>query len=156
MVWKTLRKEPVKDILRFVRDASSNGQAVHIGTDSLQSGRYTQFVTIVAILTPGKGGRVAYSREVTPRIASLRERLLKEVWRSVDLGLALEPHVKGELTISIDVNTSIKHRSTAYLQELTGLVVGQGFKVLVKPDAFAASHVADHVVRTLGKMPRAV
>lgn len=151
MKWKTLKEEIVPDIHQFIQD---NPGALHIGTDSLQTGRLTQFVTIVAILSANqKGGRVAYSREVVPRITSMRERLLKEVWKSVDLGMQLGPLVAGDLTISIDVNPEKKHKSSQYLQELAGLVVGQGFKLLTKPDAFAASHVADHVVRTLGKLP---
>lgn len=156
MKWKTLREEKIPDILQFIADNTREGQAVHIGTDSLQTGRFTQFVTIVAILTERKGGRVAYAREVVPRITSLRERLLKEVWKSVNLGLEISPLVAGDLTVSIDVNTVLKHKSSQYLQELTALVVSQGFKLLVKPDAWAASHVADHVVRTLGKLPAAV
>jgi predicted RNase H-related nuclease YkuK (DUF458 family) len=152
--WRTLREEPVPDILEFVKDASRNGQPVHIGTDSLQTGRFTQFVTVVVVLTPQKGGRVAYSREVVPRITSLRERLLKETWRSVELGMNLTNLVPGDLTVHIDANPVQTHKSSAYVQELVGLVVGQGFNALIKPDSWAASHAADHVVRTHGKLPR--
>ena len=70
-MWKTLGETKIPDILQFVAEASKDGQAVHIGTDSLQTGRFTQFVTVVVILTPRKGGRVAYRREVVPRITSL-------------------------------------------------------------------------------------
>ena len=155
-MWKTLGEIKIPDILQFVAEASREGQAVHIGTDSLQSGRFTQFVTVVVVLTPRKGGRVAYRREVVPRIASLRERLLKEVWKSVDLGLQFSPIVKGELAVHIDANPVVKHKSSAYVQELVGLVVGQGFKALIKPESWAASHAADHVVRTQGKVPAEV
>jgi uncharacterized protein len=129
---------------------------VHVGTDSLQTGRLTQFVTVVVILTPRKGGRVAYQREAVPRIHSLRERLLTEVWRSVDLGLQLSPLVKGDLSVHIDANPVVAHKSSAYVQELVGLVVGQGFKALIKPQSWAASHAADHVVRIHGKRPAGV
>lgn len=152
-MWKTLNDVRIADILQFVREASRDGQSVHVGTDSLQSGRFTQFVTVVVILTPRKGGRVAYRREVVPRIASLRERLLKEVWKSVDLGLQFSPIVKGELSVHIDANPVVTHKSSAYVQELVGLVVGQGFKALIKPESWAASHAADHVVRSRGKLP---
>lgn len=151
-MWKTLSDLRIPDILDFIRDASREGQAVHLGTDSLQSGRLTQFVTVVVILTPRKGGRVAYRREVVPRIKSLRERLLKEVWRSVDLGLQCSPVVPGELTVHIDANPVVRHKSSTYVQELVGLVVGQGFRALIKPEAWAASHCADHIVRTQGKL----
>ena len=146
-MWKTLSEVRIPDIQQFVRDASRDGQAVHVGTDSLQTGRFTQFVTVVVILTPGKGGRVAYRRAVVPRIASLRERLLKEVWKSVDLGLQFTSIVTGDLTVHIDANPVVAHKSSAYVQELVGLVVGQGFKALIKPHSWAASHTADHVVR---------
>ena len=154
-MWKTLDEVRIPDILQFVQDASRAGQEVHIGTDSLQAGRFTQFVTVVVILTPMKGGRVAYRRAVVPRITSLRERLLKEVWKSVDLGLQFSPIVEGHLTVHIDANPVVAHKSSAYVQELVGLVVGQGFKALIKPESWAASHTADHVVRRQGKLPRA-
>ena len=93
---------------------------------------------------------MAYRREVLPRITSLRERLLKEVWKSVDLGLQFSPIVKGDLTVHIDANPVVAHKSSAYVQELVGLVVGQGFRALIKPESWAASHAADHVVRRLG------
>ena len=152
--WKTVSGIPVESIEDYVSAASTAGQAVHIGTDSLQTGRYTQFVTVVAVLTPHHGGRAAYSREIVPRITSLRERLLKEVWRSVELGLALTGKVKGELTVHIDANPVVQHMSSRYVQELVGLVVGQGFKALIKPEAWAASHCADHIVRVLNANPR--
>jgi len=155
-MWKTLSEVKIPDIHEFVREASRAGQAVHVGTDSLQSGRFTQFVTVVVILTPGKGGRVAYRRETVPRITSLRERLLKEVWKSVDLGLQFSPIVKGDLTVHIDANPVVAHKSSQYVQELVGLVVGQGFKALIKPESWAATHTADHVVRARGKRPRTI
>ncbi len=155
-MWKTLTEIRIPDILQFVADASRNGQAVHIGTDSLQTRRLTKFVTVVVILTPQKGGRVAYRRDSMPRIASLRERLLTEVWRSVDLGLRCSPFVKGDLTVHIDANPVVAHKSSAYVQELVGLVVGQGFRALIKPRSWAASSCADHIVRSRGKLPAAV
>ncbi len=135
-MWRTLNEVKIPDIALFVGDASRDGQAVHIGTDSLQAGRDTQFVTVVVIRTPRKGGRVAYRREVVRRIRSLRERLLTEVWKSVDLALMLSPLVKGELTVHIDANPVTRHESSRYVQELVGLVVGQGFRALIKPDSW--------------------
>jgi predicted RNase H-related nuclease YkuK (DUF458 family) len=60
--------------------------------------------------------------------------------------------VKGELAVHIDANPVVRYRSSAYVQELVGLVVGQGFRAIIKPEAWAASHCADHVVRTQGKL----
>jgi hypothetical protein len=41
-MWKKLNETKVLDILHFVGEASRDGQAVYVGTDSLQRGRFTQ------------------------------------------------------------------------------------------------------------------
>lgn len=150
--WKTLSGIAIPEILRFVEEASANGRPVHIGCDSLQYSRFTGYVVVVAILNPPHGGRVAYCRESVPRIKSLRERLVGEVWRSVSLALELQAVVKGELTIHVDANPNAQFKSNAYVRELTSMVVSQGFRLMLKPDAWAASHAADWGVRHLGKM----
>jgi predicted RNase H-related nuclease YkuK (DUF458 family) len=119
--WRTLTGAPIGDVVDFVRDNAREGQAVYVGTDSLQLARHTRFVTVVAILTPRRRGRAIYRREVRPRIVSLRERLLREVWLSVELGLRLSPVVPGPLSVHIDANPVETHRSSRYVQELVGL-----------------------------------
>lgn len=151
--WKTLSGDKISDLSGWVRRASALGQEVHIGTDSLQTDGMTQFVTVVVIHTPGKGGRVAYTRSVVPKIGSLRARLLREVWESVDLGLVLSEAILGPLTVHIDANPEVQFKSSRYIQELVGMVMGQGFRSRVKPEAWAGSHVADHIVRHHGRIP---
>lgn len=145
--WRTLKNEPIADLRAFVTAAAREGQAVHVGTDSQQAGFHTCFVTVLAILTPGRGGRAGYVRDRVPRITSLRERLLREVWRSVELALSLDELVPGELTVHIDANPVTTSRSSLYVQELVGLVVGQGFRARIKPESWAATHAADHVIK---------
>jgi predicted RNase H-related nuclease YkuK (DUF458 family) len=146
--WRTVSGKPV-DIFEYVSDASARGEMVHIGTDSLQCGRVTKFVTVVAVLTEHSGGRAAYIQDTVPRITALRERLLQEVWKSVELGMELSPLIKGKLTIHIDANPDERHMSSKYVQELVGLALGMGFSAVIKPDSWCASHAADHVVRVL-------
>lgn len=153
--WKTITEKPVPDIREFVATTVRQGERlVHIGTDSLQGRRCTQFVTVLVILEPGKGGRVAYQRQLSPRIQSLRERLLKEVWFSVTLALEINDVLPASagLTVHIDANPVPSHRSSQYVHELVGMVVGQGFKAAIKPEAWAATHTADYVVRALGRV----
>jgi len=146
-MWKTLTGRPIGDVVDFVSEHAREGQVVHLGTDSLQRARHTRFVTVVAILTPGRGGRAIWTRETRPRIVSLRERLLREVWLSVELGLRLHPVVPGPLHVHIDANPIAQHKSSAYVQELVGLVVSQGFRAVIKPESWAASRAADRLVR---------
>lgn len=144
--WKILNGPSVSNIQQWVRDNSQQGQAVEVGCDSLQVGLYTDFVVVVVILTPGKGGRVAYCREKISRIKDLRQRLLAEVQRSINVGLELA-QVAPKLTIHIDANSQEQHMSSRWVEELAGYCVGMGFRAVIKPDAFVATTTADHVLR---------
>ncbi len=157
-MWRTLKGERVPDLTEFVALAIAKGhRRVDIGSDSLQIGRRTELVTVVALVNPGKGGRAVYRRETLPRIESLRERLLREAWLSVRLALDIQPilPVDVELTIHIDANPQPVHRSSRYVQELTAMVVSQGFRVAIKPAAWAATHAADYVLHAVAATTRA-
>lgn len=150
MSWKTLSGIVVPDILAWVRNATSEGQHLHIGTDSLQAGRTTQYVTVLVVHTPGKGGIIAYLKSETDRETSLRRRLSEETWRSIEMGIKASSIVGDRMTIHIDANPQPQHKSSAYVQELVGAVMGQGFAYRIKPESWCASHVADHLVRGKG------
>lgn len=151
--WKTLDGTTV-DITTVIKTelALRNDCEVHVGTDSQQQGTKTDFVTVVVIVRPTKGARVFYTRERVPRIKELRVRLTREAWMSTELAMELstppdigEALIKTEeLTIHVDANPDPRFKSSAYVQELAGMCVGQGFRVLLKPNAWAAQHVADH------------
>ncbi len=157
--WKTLGTRKAENLLEWVKANVKEGQVVHVGTDSLQTSRagkrYTQFVTVLIVLTPSKGGRVIYSRELVPEIKALRQRLMAEVWRSMEVALSIQDLVPGTLSIHIDANPKEKYNSSKYVQELVGMVVGNGFSAVIKPDSWAATHAADFIVRHHGKMPGA-
>lgn len=149
--WKTIDGKPVTDILSLIKETLATGtREIHIGSDSQQSGQFTEYVSVIVLLEKGKGGRAFYSQERVTRVKSLRERLLKEVWMSVNLGLELNAHMGEDtgLTVHVDANPNLKFRSSDHVKELTAMVVSQGFKTLLKPDSWAASHLADHVVKT--------
>lgn len=127
---------------------------VTIATDSQQRGKHTEYVTVVTVIRPGKGGRVFFTRELIPRVKTLRERLWNEAWRSSELAMELTatPDIGERMEIPIhavhiDANVDPKHKSSEYVQELVGLVAGMGFNAVVKPESWAASHAADHVVK---------
>lgn len=153
--WKTLAGQEVD--LRSAIEAELRAYPdleVTIASDSQQRGQNTEYVTVVTMIRPGKGGRVIFNRELIPRVRELRERLWKETWRSTELAMELTetPDIGERMpieisSIHIDANVDPKHRSSQYVEELVGLVVGQGFNAVVKPEAWAASHAADHAVK---------
>lgn len=148
--WKTINGEKIPNVLETIKSLLAEGdREVHVGSDSQQAGQFTEYVTVIVLLKKGQGGRAFYIREKVPRVKALRERLMREVWMSVNVGLELNAHMPetAGLTIHVDANPNLKFRSSDHVKELTAMVVSQGFQTVLKPDSWAASHLADHVVK---------
>ena len=156
--WKSLSGEAV-DLVSIVKETILESDVpveVHIGSDSQQFGKDTQYVTVLVVTRKGKGGRVFFTRERIPRVRTLRERLYREVWCTTELAMELTstPDLGGSdglmgapVTLHIDANPDPRFKSSEYVQELAGMCVGQGFNTLLKPDSWASSHAADHAVK---------
>lgn len=157
--WKTLSGEKISDLPLHLRNILGSGaKEIHVGSDSQQCGSKTSYVTVLVILTPQKGGIVFYTEEVVSRVRDLRERLHKEAWMSTELSMELTatPDIgeaivhEHDITVHIDANTEDgngKFKSARWAQELAGMATSQGFKTLLKPNAWAASNVADHMIK---------
>lgn len=150
--WLTLERVPVDDIVSEIGRLLHAGDRVfHVGTDAQKIDRRIEFVTCIVALSPGKGGRVYYTRLRKPprEVRTLRQKLFMEAWLSVETAMELDPHVPDTtpIVVHLDVNPDRRWASSRHINEVVGLVVGQGFEVLFKPDAWAASRAADHVVK---------
>ena len=150
--WMTLDREPVSDLVSVLGELIASGERVlHIGTDAQKIDMRVDFVTCVVVLTPKKGGRVFYTRVRKGRgeLRSLRQKLFTEAWMSLETAMELSPNVPEStpIVVHLDVNPDERWASSRHIHEVVGLVVGQGFEVLFKPDAWAASRTADHVVK---------
>ncbi len=149
--WRTLRNVRVVDILRTIGDLVERGYAVHIGTDAQKATRYTDFVVVACLLSPERRGHRVFYTRLRKRRMSLHQKLFWEAWLSTEFALRLcevgsvESHDR--VQVHIDVNPVAIHKSSRYLEQLAGLVVGQGFPVVYKPEAWAASRAADHAVK---------
>jgi len=126
-------------------------RVIHVGTDAQKIDHRVEFVTCVVVLTPQKGGRVFYTRVQRRRrdVHTLRQKLFTEAWMSVETAMELNPHLPDDtpIVVHLDVNPDRRWASSRHIHEVVGLVLGQGFEVLFKPDAWAASHAADHVIK---------
>lgn len=156
--WKSLSGETINllDAINHEINTSEVPVEIHIGSDSQQDGKNTVYVSVVVVQKVGRGGRVFYTREKVTRIKSLRERLHKEVWHTTEIAMELttEPDIgasdvlsKAQITLHIDANPDPQYKSSEYVKELASLAMGQGFRTFIKPDAWAAGHAADHIVK---------
>lgn len=154
MEWVTLDGIPVKNVFsavsrELVSDDPDRPEMVYVGTDSQQTKWHTTFVTVLVVRRPSKGARVFYCKRSMSRIESLRQRLMEEAWTSLSIAWDLIDYGIGPgfISIHVDANTDPAEVSTQYAQELAGLIVGQGFKVSLKPEAWAASRAADYALK---------
>lgn len=75
--------------------------------------------------------------------------MLLEAYTSLEVALEIDPAVKSELIIHLDVGSDTRRNRTAkFSAELQMLVKSQGFGCAIKPDSWASSAVADKYSKT--------
>jgi predicted RNase H-related nuclease YkuK (DUF458 family) len=126
-----------------------NDIKVCIGTDSQVRGSETEFATVIVLLRKGRGGFMFINNDKTKIKMTLKERLLIEVSRSIDIAYHLCPlfdKYRTELEVHADINTNPRFGSNTALSEAMGYILSMGFTFKAKPDAHAASCCANKVV----------
>lgn len=122
---------------------------VCIGTDSQVIGEEVHFATVIVFLREKRGGFMFISNEKSTRKMTLRERMILEVGRSVEVAYEL-CHLLDlydvALEVHADINTDPAFESNTALKEAMGYILSMGFVFKAKPDAFASSSCADKVI----------
>jgi hypothetical protein len=120
-----------------------------IGSDSQVRNGIVEFATVVVFLREKKGGFMYIHNSRMEKAVGLRERMILEVAKSVEVAYGLcdlldAYHV--ELEVHADINTDPSFQSNTALKEAMGYILSMGFVFKAKPDAFASSSCADKVV----------
>jgi len=143
--WKRYSGKGRVDVAEFIE--SHKTDAFFVGTDSQNYTKKSScvFTSVIIAYTMHKGGAAITHTDKVPFIESLRQRLLTEAMRSLEVAWFLDGKIPDDnfIGVHLDVNSSLDYKSGKYKNELVGLVACQGFNALVKPDAWAASKVAD-------------
>jgi uncharacterized protein len=123
---------------------------VCIGTDSQVKGRETEFATVIVFIRKGKGGFMYIHNEITRQKMSIKQRMLTEVGKSIEVAYALcniFSRFGVAMEVHADINTNPNFKSNDALKEAMGYIVGMGFAFKAKPEAFASSSCANKVVQ---------
>jgi len=156
MHWRTLdgrRIEiPIKDAVEqaIIRETGLGHRLkVCIGSDSQVRSGHVEFASVIVFLREKKGGFMYILNDRLDREISIRERMIMEVAKSVEIAYSLcdlldRYHV--DLEVHADINTDPHFQSNVALKEAMGYILGMGFAFKAKPDAFASSSCADKVV----------
>lgn len=143
---------PIKEEVRkaIVRETQDGFRLkVCIGTDSQVKGRETEFATVIVFLREKHGGFMFIHNEKTSYQYSIKERMLVEVSKSIEIAYELcdlftEYNV--DMEVHADINTNPNFKSNIALREAMGYILGMGFAFKAKPDAFASSCCANKIV----------
>ncbi|MEO8720043.1 MAG: ribonuclease H-like YkuK family protein [Ginsengibacter sp.] len=156
MLWRKFNGEPIElPIKNAVEKAiqnetnSGNKLKVCIGTDSQVKCHETEFATVIVFLREGRGGFMFIHNEKTQLKYSIKERMLVEVAKSIEVAYELcDLFTKYEVDMEVhaDINTNPGFKSNEALREAMGYILGMGFAFKAKPDAFASSCCADKMV----------
>lgn len=157
MLWRKFNGEmiigPIKESVEevIVREAAvGNRLKVCIGTDSQVKGSETEFATVIVFLREGKGGFMFIHNEKTLIKYSIKERMLMEVAKSIEIAYHLcDLFTKYDIDMEVhaDINTNPHFKSNEALREATGYILGMGFAFKAKPEAFASSSCANKIVQ---------
>lgn len=156
MEWRRLNGQRIEQpLLKAVEETIRRETAagyklkVCIGTDSQVIGAEVHFATVIVFLREKRGGFMFISNEKSMRKMSIRERMILEVGRSVEVAYALCQLLDlydVALEVHADINTDPAFESNTALKEAMGYILSMGFVFKAKPDAFASSSCADKVI----------
>lgn len=123
---------------------------VCIGTDSQVKGSQTEFATVIVFVRKGRGGFMFLNNETTREKMSIKQRMMTEVSRSIEVAYHLSNVFSDhsiDMEVHVDINTSPLYKSNDALKEAVGYITGMGFSFKAKPEAFASSCCANKVVQ---------
>jgi predicted RNase H-related nuclease YkuK (DUF458 family) len=145
----TGEKYSFDEIVNIIEDHNNKNGSLSVGTDSFIKQQDCIFSTAICLYGAEEqaGGRYFVKRVIFKRkeFKTLLQRILAEVQKSVELGIKLlEFNPVLDIEIHLDISDSSKgHGTSKFADMLVGYAKGAGFNYKVKPDAFAATSVAD-------------
>ncbi len=149
--------EIIQKITQVLEEKPNAQYSLVIGTDSHEkksedkkNGSTINLVTAIVIHRKGFGGKYFWKRLEQKNIHSLRQKIYAETMISLTFASIFIPLFKKNLNgkapnYNLEIHVDIgEHGDTRnMIKEVVGMVTGNGFVAKTKPDAYAASYVAD-------------
>ncbi len=156
MLWRRFSGEPLRLPVKsaveeaILRETQAGYKLkVCIGTDSQVRATETDIATVIVFLREKHGGFMFISNERTSKQYTIKERMLVEVARSIEIAYELCDLFNKydvDMEVHADINTNPQFKSNEALREAMGYILGMGYAFKAKPDAFASSCCADKMV----------
>ena len=156
MRWRKFNGQPIETPIYEAVEAAIKRETaagyhlkVCIGTDSQVKGSETEFATVIVFLREGHGGFMFIHNDKTRQQYSIKERMLVEVAKSIEIAYELcnlFTLYDVDMEVHADINTNPNFKSNDALKEAMGYILGMGFAFKAKPEAFASSSCANKMV----------
>ncbi len=149
--------EDIIKIIKFFLEEDPDAEySLVIGTDSHEKNGHSNgfkslgLVTAVLIHRKGYGGKYFWFKKDVDKIYNLREKIYAETLASLHFATTFVPLFQKSLNgkapnYNLEIHVDIgEHGDTRdMIREIVGMVTGNGFVAKTKPQAYAASYVAD-------------
>lgn len=146
---KLSKKELVKEIENFILADKRYSYRVLVGTDSEYFDHHIDFVSVIVIHRVGYGARYFWRRQIVNSKFGLNERLWQEALLSLNISQELLKILTGRnLDFRFELHLDLGNigKSSSSVKEIINLVRGYGLEVKIKPEAYAASKIADRLI----------
>lgn len=142
--------EMIDQIRAYVSQDSTADYKVIIGTDSQTNSEETLFVTAIIVQRVGKGALFFTTRNRHHSMKDLRSRIYTETEYSlncVEMLKAKFSEIMEDVPLEIHLDVGRRGETRKLIQEVVGWVTAIGYTAKIKPDAYAASAVADRYTK---------
>lgn len=148
--------EVVGEIIAFMKGDPKREYTITVGTDSERFATGSaDFVSAIVVHRIGNGGRYFWRGAELGPFHTLRDRIIREVIISLELGKQLlealeiaakEPEGLPKWTFEIHADIGENGPTNVMIQEVVGMIRAHNFQAITKPHSYAASNVADRHV----------
>lgn len=142
--------EMMEQIKVYVAENANAEYKVIIGTDSQTNSKETLFVTAIIIQRIGKGALFFTTRKRHRSMKDLRSRIYTETEYSLEVVEILKEkftEIMEDVPLEIHLDVGRLGETRKLIQEVVGWVTAIGYTAKIKPDAYAASAVADRYTK---------
>lgn len=145
-------RQPITQLVEeaIIRELANGYKlTVCVGSDSHVYGEAINYATAVVFIREGKGAFTFIRKERAIQTISIKERMLNEVNKSVEIAYAIGSVLEMynvEMEVHADINTDPEFKSNVALKDAMGYIMGMGYIFKAKPYAFASSNCADMMV----------
>ena len=149
-----MKEIDLEEVKTYIND---NPKAkIYLGCDSQKfrkNGEWNaRYVTAIVVYEKDNNkifGEISYERDFDQNPSRPALRMMNEVYKVSGMVIELQEELEGRyFEVHLDINPNIIHGSSIALSQAVGYIKGvNGINPKVKPEAWCASHVADHLVR---------